>query len=111
MAKQVVKTVVQGEVNTRQWFNVKYRNSSGVVVPFDLTGYTVTINIYDVTRTTLLVNGGTISVTDPVNGVCYFSTTSASSATVARSLGRLIMSLSGIVAKTREFQWIVEATA
>lgn len=110
MTLSQVKQLVKGEVGTKEYFNVKRINSLGVKIAFDLTGYTITITIYDaITRATKKVDAASVTIDIPLSGVCYFTTTAGSTDTVGRYLGRLKLVLGGETVYTKEFQWLVEA--
>lgn len=109
MVNQIVKTVVQGEINTREYFLVKKRDSTGKLVPFDLTLLTIKIIIYDVKRSNFIVHNSTITQDLSVGiNACYYLTEDPSTKDSGNYLGRLIITSGVEVIKTREFQWNVE---
>jgi hypothetical protein len=106
--KSVTKYVYKGEVNTRKYFKLVKRDSNGQIVPYVTSDDTITIDIYDVTRSTLIVTAGTIVKEDDTLGTCYFITTSASSLTVGRYLAILkFAATGGVVRPSKEFNWVV----
>lgn len=104
----LTKTLTKGDVGIKELFNVKKRNSSGVLVAFNLTDYTITIDIYDVTRITFIVSGASCAIQDATNGQVAYTLQSASTATVARYLGRLKFVKGSELFYSKEFQWVVE---
>ena len=105
-----VKTLIKGEEGFKEFFNVKEYNSSGVKVAKDLTGFIVTIYIYDLKRTANLVANAACTVETPgTAGQASFTVTTASTATVGKYLGRLKMVNGGETTWSDEFEWNVEA--
>src|SRR5574337_103932 len=106
--KSVTKYVYKGEQNTRKYFKLVKRGTDGIITPYVTTDDTITIDIYDVTRQTLLVSAGAVVKEDDDLGTCYFITTSASSATVGRYLAILKFAATGsVIRPSKEFNWVV----
>lgn len=108
MSKQVVKVLVKGEVDTKEFFNVKQRNSAGDLVALDITGFTITIIIYNLDKTSLIVNGASVAIENASQGSCSYTVQTASTTTIGRYLGRLKFVSGTQTFYSKEFQWVVE---
>lgn len=109
MVNLLVKTLVKGEANKKEYFLLYRRDQNRKLVPFDVTGWTLSIILYDLKKQSYLINGSPVvqDVTIATNA-CYYQVEAGSTANDGDWLGRIVYTLAGQVGKTKEFQWHVE---
>jgi hypothetical protein len=109
MVNQLVKTLVQGETDKREYFLVKHRDQTGKLVPLDLTGKELSIIIYDVKRENFIIHESLVVQDISIaTNACYYDIESESTEDYGNFLGRLIISSGSQITKSVEFQWNVE---
>jgi hypothetical protein len=109
MTQLLTKSVVQGEVNKKLYFLVTKRDKTGKMQPFDLTGFTLQIVIYDLLIQTIIVDHETVTQDIlTANNACFYNNSTASSLTDGDYLARLVISVGSQIIKTKEFNWHVE---